>query len=105
MPYDCLNILLDTDRETMYERINNRVNKMIEKGLLDEIVTLINQGISKNCNSMQAIGYKELYDYCNENMAKIQAKSIHLNQEDKLKSLIEKIKKNLPTMQRDNSFG
>ena len=62
MPYDCLNILLDTDRETMYERINNRVNKMIEKGLLDEIVTLINKGISKNCNSMQAIGYKELND-------------------------------------------
>lgn len=93
-PYDSLNILLDIDRATLYDRINKRVDKMIEKGLLTEIANLINQGVSKNCNSMQAIGYKELYDYCTENMAKIQAKSIDLSEDEKLKTLIEKIKQN-----------
>lgn len=93
-PYKCLNILLETDRDTLYKRINDRVDKMIDNGLLNEICSLINLGVSKDCNSMQAIGYKELYDYCNENMAKIQAKSIDFKNDNRLKSLVEKVKQN-----------
>lgn len=93
-PYNCLNILLETDRKILYSRINNRVDTMIEKGLLIEIVKLISNGISKDANSMQAIGYKELYDYCNKNMAKIQEKSIDYNNDLELNILIENIKKN-----------
>lgn len=47
------------DRAALYDRINKRVDKMFENGLVDEIKSLINTGVSFDCQSMQAIGYKE----------------------------------------------
>jgi len=49
-------------REVLYDRINRRVDIMMEKGLLEEVKGLWQQNI-RGVQSIQAIGYKELYDY------------------------------------------
>ena len=61
--YDSLVIGLTWDREVLNERINLRVNKMIQDGLLYEVENIIKSGVSKNSTSMQAIGYKEVCDF------------------------------------------
>ena len=60
--YRHLIIGLDMDREKLYERINLRVDLMMEQGLLEEVQLLWNRGI-RDVQSVQAIGYKELYAY------------------------------------------
>ena len=60
--YHHLIIGLDMDREKLYDRINLRVDLMIEKGLLHEVRGLWERGI-RDVQSVQAIGYKELYAY------------------------------------------
>lgn len=59
--YDFTLIGLTLEREKLYNLINNRVEKMIEDGLVEEVKSLYDQGI--NSNSLKAIGYKELYKY------------------------------------------
>ena len=54
---------LNRPREELYERINKRVDIMLENGLLDEVKNLLEMGISRDATSMQAIGYKELVEY------------------------------------------
>jgi tRNA dimethylallyltransferase len=49
-------------RQTLYNRIDQRVELMLEQGLLQEIKQLLSSGIPKNCTAMQAIGYKEFVD-------------------------------------------
>ena len=49
-------------REELYDRINHRVDVMMDKGLLEEVKGLWQQNI-RGVQSIQAIGYKELYDY------------------------------------------
>ena len=51
------------NRDALYSRINRRVDLMVEQGLLEELQTLLAQGIAHNTTSMQAIGYKELMGY------------------------------------------
>ena len=51
------------EREALYERINQRVDLMMEQGLLQEIDGLMKKNYSKNLQSMKAIGYKEWFDY------------------------------------------
>jgi tRNA dimethylallyltransferase len=60
--YDASIIGLTMEREKLYERINKRVDMMIHEGLVNEVEELFQQGL-KNCQSIQAIGYKELYEY------------------------------------------
>ncbi|MHC8516481.1 tRNA (adenosine(37)-N6)-dimethylallyltransferase MiaA [Sporosarcina sp. ITBMC105] len=60
--YDHLLIGLDIERKTLYERIDDRVDEMIRQGLVDEARGLWNTNV-RNVQSVQAIGYKELYDY------------------------------------------
>ncbi|MEL3960639.1 tRNA (adenosine(37)-N6)-dimethylallyltransferase MiaA [Lysinibacillus endophyticus] len=60
--YNHLIIGMDMDREKLYERINLRVDLMMEKGLLQEVKSLWDRNI-RNVQSVQAIGYKELYAY------------------------------------------
>lgn len=62
-PYDFLYVVLTMDRGKLYQRINKRVDKMVEEGLFEEAEWLIKQGYTKDMVSMQAIGYKELFDY------------------------------------------
>ncbi len=54
--------LEDADRQTLYNRIDRRVDQMIADGLLDEIRSLLNSGVPQDATSMQAIGYKEFVD-------------------------------------------
>ncbi len=54
--------LEDTDRQDLYNRIDRRVETMLELGLLDEIRSLLARGIPEKCTAMQAIGYKEFVD-------------------------------------------
>jgi tRNA dimethylallyltransferase len=60
--YDVAVIGLTMKREQLYRRINERVDQMIAEGLLEEAKALYDRGI-RDCQSVQAIGYKELYDY------------------------------------------
>ena len=61
--YDAKVIGLTLEREALYERINQRVDLMMEQGLLQEIDGLMKKNYSKNLQSMKAIGYKEWFDY------------------------------------------
>ncbi|WP_017151365.1 tRNA (adenosine(37)-N6)-dimethylallyltransferase MiaA [Bacillus bingmayongensis] len=60
--YDVSLIGLTMDREMLYDRINLRVDLMVGQGLLQEVNTLYENGV-QDCQSIQAIGYKELYNY------------------------------------------
>lgn len=62
--YDALWIGLEyADRQTLYQRIEARVDIMLEKGLLREVQALLDRGVSEGSTAMQAIGYKELVQY------------------------------------------
>ena len=54
--------LEDAERQTLYERIDKRVEIMLQDGLIEEIKSLLAEGISEKCTAMQAIGYKEFVD-------------------------------------------
>lgn len=68
--YNYFLIGLYDEREIVYERINNRVDKMIDMGLLDEVQKLINQGVTLENQCAQAIGYKEPYEFLVGNITK-----------------------------------
>ena len=61
--YDAYFVGLTIDRELLYDRINQRVDLMIEKGLEKEVRKLYDHGLTRNHQSMKAIGYKEWFDY------------------------------------------
>lgn len=60
-PYDALLIGLNDDRQVLYERINHRVDVMVEKGILDEAKWLYDN--HRDVQAARAIGYKELFPY------------------------------------------
>ena len=60
--YQTAIIGLTMERDMLYERINKRVEIMVSDGLLSEVEKLYLQGL-KDCQSIQAIGYKEIYEY------------------------------------------
>ncbi|REJ30343.1 tRNA (adenosine(37)-N6)-dimethylallyltransferase MiaA [Caldibacillus debilis] len=60
--YDAAIVGLTMDRERLYRRIDERVDRMIEAGLLEEARRFYDRGL-RGCQSIQAIGYKELYAY------------------------------------------
>jgi len=72
-----IKIGLTADREIIYDRINQRVDNMIEKGLLNEVEKLFKY---KDLNALQTVGYKELFSYLNGTIS--------------LEFAIEEIKKN-----------
>lgn len=59
-PFNIIKIALDLPREVLYERINRRVDIMMEQGLLEEVKQLYPQRHLKN---LQTVGYSELFDY------------------------------------------
>ena len=108
---------IDAPREVIYERINTRVDKMMEAGLLAEVTKLIP---FKDCNALQTVGYKELFAFLDGNssleasvseikkntrrFAKRQLTWLRknpevvwvdyaLNKEDMLKTILEQLKK------------
>lgn len=67
--FDIVMIGLKMDREKLYERINKRVDIMLEQGLIEEVQSLLDKGYDENLTSMQAIGYKEVIDYLKGNVS------------------------------------
>lgn len=65
--YNIIFIGLTMDRGKLYERINRRVDIMIESGLIEEVKKLLNMGYSENLASMQGLGYKEIIQYLKGN--------------------------------------
>lgn len=61
--YKAVQYGINYDREVLYDRINHRVDIMIEQGLVDEVKKLVEMGCRRDNTSMQGIGYKEVMDY------------------------------------------
>lgn len=78
IPYDLKYYVLTMNREALYDRINKRVDLMLEKGLVEEVTALKQRGYTKDLQSMKGIGYKEILQY--------------LDGEVSLEDAIEKIK-------------
>lgn len=62
--YNAINFCIDLPRETLYERINLRVDKMIEKGLVREVESLKDY---RNHSALRTVGYAELFDFFDGN--------------------------------------
>ena len=61
--FDYKFILLNDVRDNLYRKINIRVDKMLNNGLINEVKALRKMGVNLNNQCMQAIGYKEVYAY------------------------------------------
>ncbi|QSX06508.1 tRNA (adenosine(37)-N6)-dimethylallyltransferase MiaA [Sedimentibacter sp. zth1] len=68
--YECVIIGLSMDRELLYQRINKRVDIMVESGLIEEVQELLNKNYDRNLVSLQGIGYKEVIDYLDGKISK-----------------------------------
>ncbi|HIX14269.1 MAG TPA: tRNA (adenosine(37)-N6)-dimethylallyltransferase MiaA [Candidatus Hungatella pullicola] len=62
-PYNFLYYVLNTDRAILYERIDRRVDQMIQQGLVTEVESLRKEGCTRGMVSMQGLGYKEILAY------------------------------------------
>ena len=62
-PYDLYYYVLTRDRAALYERIDRRVDIMMEQGLVDEVKRLKEMGCTRDMVAMQGLGYKEILDY------------------------------------------
>lgn len=58
--FENINILINTDREALYNRINKRVDIMMQNGLLEEVKSLYPY---KHLNALNTVGYKEIFDF------------------------------------------
>lgn len=72
-PYNFAYYVLNDDREVLYDRINKRVDKMFDSGLVDEVKGL---GLDESSQSMQGIGYKEVLEYLNGNISEDECKEL-----------------------------
>ena len=64
--HNYLMIGLKCPRNILYEKINNRVDKMIENGLVDEMKNILKMGFNEKLNSINTVGYKEIIKYLNK---------------------------------------
>lgn len=64
-PYDFFYFVLTDDRDVLYDRIEKRIDKMVEEGLVDEVRGIMAQNIKRDATSMQALGYREMISYLN----------------------------------------
>ncbi len=62
-PFNIIKIGLELGRDILYERINFRVDEMMNEGLVNEVKSL---AAYQNINALQTVGYKELFDYLND---------------------------------------
>ncbi len=58
--FEFVSVSIEYPREVLYQRINQRVEAMFERGLMDEVKTLLSDGVTEEMQSMQGIGYKEV---------------------------------------------
>ncbi len=64
-PYNFAYFVLTNHREVLYDRINLRIDRMLEAGLVEEVQSLLLAGCTKEMVSMQGLGYKEIISYLN----------------------------------------
>ena len=62
-PYNFAYFVLTDDRERLYGRIEARIDRMLEEGLVEEVAALAAAGCTREMVSMQGLGYKEILDY------------------------------------------
>ncbi|WP_454191731.1 tRNA (adenosine(37)-N6)-dimethylallyltransferase MiaA [Paenibacillus sp. Marseille-Q7038] len=62
-PYDLFIVGLTMDRQMLYKRIEDRIDEMMEEGLVQEVASLLDRGVGPGCISMQGLGYKEIASY------------------------------------------
>ncbi len=62
-PYQFAYFVLNEDRAALYQKIDRRVDQMLEQGLLEEVRALKARGFTRDMVSMQGLGYKEMLDY------------------------------------------
>jgi tRNA dimethylallyltransferase len=67
--YDLEMFCLNMNRRRLYERINLRVDQMIQEGLIDEVKQILNMGYDKNLTSLKGIGYKEIIMYLEDKIS------------------------------------
>lgn len=67
-PYNFAYFVLLDERQRLYERIEKRIDLMMEEGLLNEVKTLYEEGYTRDMVSMQGLGYKEILDYLDGKM-------------------------------------
>lgn len=73
LAYDALVFGLTMERDFLYERINKRVDVMLEMGLEQEVRGLLAQGVPTTCQSMQSIGYRQMVWYLEQGMPYVEA--------------------------------
>ena len=61
--YPNLTIGLFAERDLLYDRINRRVDLMINQGLVDEVNHLLSLGYGRTCNALKTVGYDEIFDF------------------------------------------
>ena len=93
--FNTLKIVLDWPREVLYKRINLRVEQMVENGLELEVKSLLPY---RNLNSLKTVGYKEFFDYLDENTSKERA--IELTQQNSRRYA----KRQLTWFRRDKTY-
>lgn len=59
-PYQFLYVVLNMNREKLYQRIDRRVDQMMDEGLVEEVQALLERGYDRSLVSMQGLGYKEI---------------------------------------------
>ncbi len=74
--YNLLMFGLILEREKLYKKIEQRIDSMIEAGLVDEVQRLLNRGFSPALSSMRGLGYKEIVEYLEGNLSLDQAVDI-----------------------------
>ncbi len=74
--YDFIGFVFERPREDIMKRVEDRVEKMIEKGLVEETKNLLDMGFESSITSMQAIGYKELIPYLKGKISLEEAKNM-----------------------------
>lgn len=70
LPKNTLVFGLHHPREKLYERINQRVDLMIENGLIEEVQSILDQGFLKDLQSLQTVGYREIITYLDGDFTK-----------------------------------
>ena len=63
LKYDAVVFGLFMDRDFLYERINRRVDRMLEEGLEEEVRSLLKAGVPVDCLSMKSLGYRQMAEY------------------------------------------
>ena len=74
--FDFVAVSVSHDRQTLYNRINLRVDQMYENGLLQEVQALLDSGVDMDMQCMQGIGYKEIVDGAKQGLTNEEIKEL-----------------------------